>query len=118
MKYVDGFVIPVPKERLGEYKKLAELTCKVWMDHGALSYNECVADDVKIGKWTSFPQSVDLKEDEIVVFAWITYESKEMRDKVNKLAISDPRFEGMDPKNLPFDGKRMIWGGFQKFLEA
>ena len=116
MPYVDGFVIPVPKKRLADYKKLARLAARVWMDHGALSYVETVADDVPHGKRTSFPRSVKLKPDEVVIFAWITYASRAQRDKIAKTAMSDKRFAKMDPKNIPFDGKRMIFGGFKSFV--
>lgn len=116
MPYVDGFVIPVPKKRLADYKKLARVASRVWMDHGALSYVETVADDVPEGKWTSFPRSVKLKPDEVVIFAWITYASRAQRDTISKKAMSDKRFAKMDPKNLPFDGKRMIYGGFKSFV--
>jgi uncharacterized protein YbaA (DUF1428 family) len=118
MSYVDGFVLPVPKANLAAYKKMAKLACKVWMDHGALDYREWVADDVKPGKSTSFPQSVKLKEGEVVLFAYITYASKRDRDRINKLVMSDPRLASMmDPKKLPFDGKRMFWGGFKELVK-
>lgn len=118
MAYVDGFVLPVPEKNLAAYKKMAKLACKVWMEHGALDYVECVADDVKPGKWTSFPQSVKLKDGEVVVFAWIVYKSRKDRDRINKKAMNDPRLASMDPKSMPFDGKRMFWGGFKKMVEA
>ena len=118
MSYVDGFVIPVPKARLGDYRKLARLGRKVWMEHGALTYHECVADDAPVGKLTSFPRSVKLKDDEVVVFAYIVYKSRAHRDKVNKLAMNDKRFAKMDIKNMPFDTKRMIYGGFRTIVSA
>ena len=103
--YVDGFVLPVPKGNLDAYREMAQLAGKVWMEHGALQYWECVADDVKPGKVTSFPQAVDLKDGEVVVFAWILYESREARDRINAKVMEDPRLkEMMDPKKLPFDG--------------
>jgi uncharacterized protein YbaA (DUF1428 family) len=116
MSYVDGFVLPVPKAKLAQYKKMAKLAGKVWREHGALAYVECVEDDVKPGKWTSFPQSVKLKPDEVVVFAWAVYKSRKDRDRVMKKVMSDPRLQ-MDPKKMPFDGKRMFWGGFKPFVE-
>ncbi len=116
-RYVDGFVLPVPKKNLAAYKRLARLAGKVWREHGALQYIECVADDVKPGKYTSFPQSVKLKNDEVVIFAWIVYESRRHRDQVNKKVMQDPRLQGMDPKNAPFDGKRLIFGGFKIAVE-
>ncbi len=116
--YVDGFVVPVPKDRLADYKKLARLAGKVWKEHGALQYVECVADDAKPGKSTSFPQAVKLKEGEVVVFSYITYATKRDRDRINKAVMSDPRLAHMmDPKKLPFDGKRMFWGGFKGIVE-
>ncbi|MEC9363741.1 DUF1428 domain-containing protein [Sinimarinibacterium flocculans] len=116
MSYVDGFVLPVPKDKLGEYRKMARLGGKVWREHGALAYVECVEDDVKPGKHTSFPQSVKLKKGEVVVFAWVVYKSRKDRDRVMKKVMSDPRLQ-MDPKKMPFDGKRMFWGGFKPIVE-
>jgi len=116
MAYVDGFVLPVPKAKLEEYKALAKLACEVWMEHGALSYLEGLPDDVQMGELTSFPRSVQLKDDEVVVFAYATYASREARDEVMKKVMADPRMKH-DPNNMPFDGKRMIFGGFQAFVE-
>lgn len=116
-RYVDGFVLPVPKKNLDAYRKMAETAGDVWKEHGALEYVEAVADDVKPGKLTSFPQSVQLKEDEVVVFAWITYPSREDRDRINAAVMEDPRIAGYDPATLPFDGKRMFWGGFETIVE-
>ena len=119
MSYVDGFVLAVPEKDLAAYKKLARKAAKVWMDHGALEYVECVGDDVAPGKVTSFPQAVKLKPGELVVFSWIVYKSRRDRDRINKAVMADPRLaDMMDPKNLPFDGKRMFWGGFKKIVEA
>lgn len=116
-RYVDGFVLPVPKKNLDAYRKMAETAGDVWKEHGALEYVEAVADDVKPGKLTSFPQSVQLKEDEVVVFAWITYPSREDRDRINAAVMEDARIAGYDPATLPFDGKRMFWGGFETIVE-
>ena len=116
MSYVDGFVVPVPKNRLTAYRRLARKAGKVWREHGALHYVECVADDVKAGKVTSFPQAVKLKPDEVVVFSWIVYASRRERDRVNKKVMSDPRLK-MNPKDMPFDGMRMFWGGFKPMLD-
>jgi uncharacterized protein YbaA (DUF1428 family) len=114
MSYVDGFVVPVPKKNLKKYLTIAKKAGKVWKDHGALDYCEAIADDVKPGKWTSFPQSVKLKKNETVVFSYILYKSRTHRDSVMKKVMSDPRLaKMMDPKKMPFDGKRMIWGGFK-----
>ena len=115
-QYIDGFVVPVPIAQLAAYKKMARLAGKVFKDHGALSVTECLADDVKPGKLTSFPQSVRLKADETVVFSWITYQSRKHRDSVMAKAMQDPRMP-MDPKTFPFDGKRMIFGGFKTIVE-
>ena len=118
MAYVDGFVVPVPKKKLKAYQAMARKAAKVWRDHGAIEYKECIADDVKPGKVTSFPQSVQLKDDEVVAFSWIIYKSREHRDSVNAKVMEDPRMKDMmDPKTMPFDGKRMFWGGFKSVVE-
>jgi uncharacterized protein YbaA (DUF1428 family) len=118
MSYVDGFVVPVPVANLDAYKKMARRSGKIWMEHGALQYIECVADDVQPGKVTSFPQAVQLKKDEVVVFSWIVYRNRRERDRINKKVMSDPRLaDMMDPKSLPFDGMRMFWGGFKPIIE-
>jgi uncharacterized protein YbaA (DUF1428 family) len=119
MSYVDGFVLPVPKKNLQTYRRIAQKAGKVWREHGALEYMECVADDVKPGKLTSFPQSVKLKPGETVVFAYIVYKSRAHRDRVNAKVMKDPRLANMmDPKAMPFDAKRMFWGGFKTLVEA
>jgi uncharacterized protein YbaA (DUF1428 family) len=119
MRYVDGFVVPVPKRKLKAYRRIAQKAGKVWRDHGALEYIESVADDVKPGKWTSFPRSVKLKAGETVVFSYIVYESRAHRDRVNAKAMKDPRLSDMmNPKAMPFDGKRMFWGGFKVLVDA
>ena len=118
MSYVDGFVLPVPAANLDAYRKMARRAGKVWMEHGALQYIECVADDVQPGKVTSFPQAVQLKKDEVVVFSWVVYRNRRERDRINKKVMSDPRLaDMMDPKSLPFDGMRMFWGGFKPIVE-
>jgi uncharacterized protein YbaA (DUF1428 family) len=118
-QYVDGFVIPVPKKNVEAYLKMAKQAGKIWREYGALEYREGVADDVKVGKHTSFPQSVKLKAGETVVFSWIVYKSRAHRDKVNAKVMKDPRLEAtMDPNNMPFDGKRMIFGGFTMTLDV
>jgi len=114
MGYVDGFVVPVPKRKLEAYRRVARTAGKVWREHGALAYLEAVADDVKPGKHTSFPQSVKLKPGETVVFSYIVYKSRAHRDRVNARVMKDRRLaKMMDPKAMPFDGKRMFWGGFK-----
>ena len=116
--YVDGFVLPVPKKNLTPYRRMARKAGKVWMEHGALQYVECVADDVKPGKVTSFPQSVKLKDDEIVIFAWIVYKSRKHRDSINAKVMADPRLaDMMDPKKSIFDFTRMFFGGFKSTVE-
>lgn len=117
MAYVDGFVIPVPTANLAAYRAMARVAGKVWMEHGALHYVECVADDVKPGKHTSFPQAVKLKPDEVVVFAYILFKSRAHRDRVNRRAMEDERLKQWGPKTLPFDGKRMFWGGFKTIVQ-
>jgi len=117
MSYVDGFVLPVPIEKLPAYRRMAQKAGKIWIEHGALAYHECVADDVKPGKHTSFPQAVKLKPGETVVFAWVIYKSRAQRDKINAKVMADPRLaDMMNPKQLPFDGKRMFWGGFKPLV--
>jgi uncharacterized protein YbaA (DUF1428 family) len=119
MAYVDGFVVPVPKRNLQAYRRLARKAGKIWREHGALEFRECVADDVKVGKRTSFPRSVKLKPGETVVFSWITYKSRAHRDRVNAKVMEDKRLAGMmNPKAMPFDGKRMIYGGFKVLLDV
>lgn len=115
MPYVDGFVPAVPKANLDAYRAMATTAGTIWMEHGALSYVECVGDDVPEGKLTSFPLAVKAEPDEVVVFAWITYPSRAARDGINKKVMADPRLD-MDPTQMPFDGKRMIFGGFETFL--
>lgn len=116
--YVDGFVIPVPKRKRAAYIKIAKVARDVWMELGALDYQECVADDVKPGKLTSFPQSVKLKPGEEVWFSYIVYKSRAHRDKVMSKVMKHPKLAGMDPKSMPFDGKRMFWGGFKPQVSA
>jgi len=116
--YVDGFVVPVPRRNLDAYVAMARRAGAIWREHGAIQYWECVGDDVKPGKVTSFPQAVQLKDDEIVVFSWILYETREARDRINEKVMADPRLKDMmDPKTMPFDGMRMFWGGFESIVE-
>jgi uncharacterized protein YbaA (DUF1428 family) len=112
-RYVDGFVLPVPKKNVAAYRRIARKAGKIWMEHGALEYRECIAEDVKPGKRTSFPQSVKLKADEVVWFSWIVYKSRKHRDSVNAKVMKDPRLAGMGAQAMPFDAKRMIYGGFE-----
>lgn len=115
MTYVDGFILAVPKANVERYKDMARTAGAVWKEYGALNYVECVADDVPYGELTSFPRAVQAKEDETVIFAWITYESRAKRDEINERVMADGRLSGEDWKEI-FDGKRMIFGGFQSFL--
>ena len=118
MAYIYGFVVPVPKRKLDAYRQMARKAGKVWMDHGALAYHECVADDVKQGKRTSFPRSVKLKAGETVMFSYIVYKSRIQRDRINAKVMKDPRLKSMmDLKALPFDAKRMFWGGFKVLVD-
>jgi len=115
MAYVDGFIVPVPKSQLDAYRGLAEKAGAIWREHGALEFRECMGDDVQPGKLTSFPQAVQLKDDEVVFFSWIVYNSREERDAVNAKVMQDPRMGDM-METMPFDGKRMIMGGFVPFV--
>jgi len=116
MSYVDGFIVAVPKNKVEDYKELAQKAGEVWKDHGALAYVECLGDDVPYGKLTSFPRAVQATEDEVVAFSWIVYESREKRDEINAKVMADPRLKG-GMETMPFDGKRMIFGGFESFVQ-
>ena len=119
MNYVDGFVIPVEKKKLAQYRSMAKQSSKIWLEHGALEFYESVGDDVPYGKRTSFPRSVKLKRGETVVFSWIIYKSRAHRDMVMKKVMKDPRIaKMMSKKDMPFDAKRMIFGGFKVIVEA
>ncbi len=117
MSYVDGFIIPVPKKKLPAYRRMAREAGQLWRDHGALEFRESVADDVKVGKRTSFPRSVKLKSGETVVLSWIVYKSRAHRDRVNANVMKDKRFAKMMDVAMPFDGKRMIYGGFKIVID-
>ena len=119
MPYVDGFVLPVPKKKVQAYKRLAQKAGKVWKECGALEFRECVADDVKMGKLTSFPRSVKLKRGETVVWSYIVYKSRSHRDRVNAKVMKDPRLATMmDASSMAFDCKRMVYGGFKTIVGA
>ncbi|MBN7824263.1 DUF1428 domain-containing protein [Bowmanella dokdonensis] len=116
--YVDGYVLPVPREKLEAYRSMAQRAGEIWREYGALEYCEWVAEDVQPGKVTSFPQAVQLQDGETVIFAWITYSSKEQRDEINARVMKDPRLaDMMDPATMPFDASRMFWGGFDKLVQ-
>ena len=117
-QYVDGFVLPLPKDKVEEYRAIATQAGEIWREYGALEYRECVAEDVSVGKVTSFPQSVIAEENETVVFAWITFESRAHRDEVNEKVMADPRMNDFDPADMPVDMARMIYGGFEVIVEA
>ena len=113
-RYVDGYVVPVPKTNVQAYRRMAQKAGRIWREHGALEFRECIADDVKMGKLTSFPRSVKLKRNETVMFSWIVFKSRTQRDRVNAKVMKDPRLaDMMDAKAMPFDAKRMIYGGFK-----
>ena len=114
--YVDGFVLPIPKKKVAAYRAIARKAGKIWREHGALEYVECIAEDVEPGKLTSFPQSVKLKAGETVAFSWIVYRSRAHRDRVNAKVMKDPRIR-MDGQKMPFDGRRMIYGGFESIVK-
>jgi uncharacterized protein YbaA (DUF1428 family) len=118
-QYVDGFIVPVPKKKLQEYRRLAEEAGRIWREHGALEFRECVAEDVKVGKLTSFPRSVMRKPGETVCFSWIVYKSRADRDRINAKVMKDPRLAKiMEGKDTPFDAKRMIYGGFEVLVDV
>jgi uncharacterized protein YbaA (DUF1428 family) len=116
MPYVDGFVLAVPKQNIEAYKAMAQTAGEVWKEYGALAYVECIGDDVPVGETTSFPRAVQAKDGEVVVFSWIVYESRESRDAINAKVMSDPRLK-CELSAMPFDGKRMIYGGFESFMQ-
>jgi uncharacterized protein YbaA (DUF1428 family) len=117
-RYVDGFLLPLPKKNLDEYRRGARKAGRIWIEHGALEYRECIAEDVQLGKVTSFPQGVNLKRGEAVVFSWIVFKSRAHRDRVNQKVMNDPRLaDMMDPKAMPFDGERMVYGGFDVIVD-
>ncbi|HYH43090.1 MAG TPA: DUF1428 domain-containing protein [Burkholderiales bacterium] len=119
MPYVDGFIVAVPKKNVTAYRTMSKKAGKVWREHGALDYKECIADDVKMGKWTSFPRSVKMKKNETVVFSYIVYKSRADRDRCLKKVMADPRLaKMMNPKKMPFDAKRMIYGGFKVIVDV
>lgn len=117
-KYVDGYVLPVPKKKLEAYRRIAQKAGKIWREHGALEYRECVGDDLNVKWGTRFPRITKLKAGETVIFSWIVFKSRGHRDKVNAKVMKDPRLASMDPKSMPFDIKRMVYGGFKTLVEA
>ncbi len=119
MQYVDGYVLAVPKKNLQTYRRMAQKAGKIWREHGALEYRECVGDDLKVKFGVPFPRAVKMKPSETVVFSWITYKSRAQRDKVNAKVMADPRLKKMMTlEQAPFDGKRMIYGGFAPIVDT
>ncbi len=118
MRYVDGYVLPVPKKNLQAYRRMATKAGKIWREHGALEYRECAGDDLDVKWGVPFPRQIKLKPGETVVFAWIIFSSRAHRDRVNAKAIKDPRLANMDQKSMPFDYKRMVYGGFKILVDA
>lgn len=118
MRYVDGYVLPVPKKNLQAYRRMATKAGKIWREHGALEYRECAGDDLDVKWGVPFPRQIKLKPSETVVFAWIIFSSRAHRDRVNAKAIKDPRLANMDQKSMPFDCKRMVYGGFKILVDA
>jgi uncharacterized protein YbaA (DUF1428 family) len=116
-RYVDGFVVPVPKDKVDAYRRMAEDAGRIWKEYGALEFVECIAEDVKPGEVTSFPQAVKLEPNETVVFSWIVYESRAERDRINQQVMKDPRIANLDMKSMPFDAKRMFFGGFEVLVK-
>jgi uncharacterized protein YbaA (DUF1428 family) len=119
VKYVDGFVLPVPRKNLKAYRRMAQKAGRVWRDHGALEFRECAGDDLAVKMGVGFPRRIKVKRGETVMFSWIVFKSKADRDRVNKKVMKDPRLaKMMDPKSMPFDVKRMTYGGFKVLVDA
>jgi uncharacterized protein YbaA (DUF1428 family) len=118
-RYVDGFVLPVPKKNMAAYRRLAKKASKIWHEHGALDYCECVGDDLNVKFGLPFPKGIRIKQGETVMFSYIVYKSRAHRDAVNAKVMKDPRIAAMcDPKDMPFDCARMLCGGFKAIVEA
>lgn len=117
MPYVDGFVLAVPKNKLDAYRKIARKAGKVWMEHGALEYHECVGDDMKVPMGVPFPKLAGAKKNETVMFSWIVYKTKAQRNRINKKVMEDPRMKSLCMDDMPFDCQRMAWGGFKTLVK-
>jgi uncharacterized protein YbaA (DUF1428 family) len=117
-RYVDGFVLAVPKRNIDAYRRMASMGAKIWREHGALEFRECVGDDMAVKMGMPFPRMMKIKPNETVVFSWITFKSRAHRDSVNAKVMKDPRLSDMDPKSMPFDMKRMAYGGFKILVDA
>jgi len=119
MPYVDGFVLPIPRKNLAEYRRIARKAGRIWREHGALDYKECVGDDLDVKWGVPFPKMIKLKRGETVVFSWIVFKSRAQRDRVNAKVMKDPRLAAMmEHASMPFDVKRMVYGGFNILVEA
>ena len=118
MRYVDGYVVPVPKKHLPAYRRLARMGGRIWREHGALEFRECVGDDLGTKWGVPFPRVMKLKHGETVMFSWVVFKSRAHRDRVNAKVMKDPRLAAMDPKSMPFDPKRMVYGGFKILVAA
>jgi len=119
MKYVDGYILPVPKKNLQAYRRMAQKAGKIWRDHGALDYKECAGDDMKVKWGAPFPRTMKLKPTETVVFAYVVFKSRAHRDRVNAKVMKDPRLAAsMENSAMPFDSKRMVYGGFKVLVDA
>ena len=119
MRYVDGYVLPLPKKHLQLYRRMAQKAAKIWREHGAVEYRECVGEDLQVKWGVSFPRTIKVKPGETVVFAWVVFKSRAHRDRVNAKVMKDPRLaDMMDSKAMPFDTKRMVYGGFNVLVEA
>ncbi len=116
--YVDGFVIPIPKKNLNAYRRMAQQAGKIWRDHGALEFRECVGDDLNIKMGKPFPRGIETKRGEMVIFSYIVFKSRAQRDRVNARVMKDPRLAKMMGQAMPFDAKRMLYGGFKTIVEA
>ena len=117
-RYVDGYVLPVPKKNVEAYRRLAKIGARIWRDHGALEFRECVGDDLNVKWGVPFPRGIKAKRGETVVFSWIVFKSRAHRDRVNAKVMKDPRMASMDPKSMPFDARRMLYGGFEVLVES
>lgn len=117
-RYVDGYVLPVPKKNLAAYRRLARKAGRIWREHGALEFRECVGDDLGVKMGVPFPRKFRLKPGETVMFSWVVFSSKAQRDRVNAKVMRDPRLADMDPKAMPFDCGRMVYGGFKVLVDA
>lgn len=118
MSYVDGYVLPVPKDKMQAYRRLAKQAAEIWREHGALEYRECVGDDLEVKDLVAFPKGIGALPNETVIFAWVVFKSKAHRDRVNAKVMKDPRLADLDPETMPFDCKRMLYGGFKTLVEA